>query len=281
MELQQVLKRAGISARTLKEYRRLGLIPPPSRKVIGGRGFPADYPDWVIDHIRSIRRLQAKGFTLLQVRDLLLRQTRIHCEAEELVPKLLQEFERQKGRPVMKQETEGLRRTLPVVLGALQVDEVWRRSQHEPGFLDRLFAPPVEEVVEAIDRGFERAYREGRVHVELGEQVVTVRKDSDGTFWISCDVLPDCSAQGATEEEALKKMAEMMETVKRAPMSVPKAPHIRTARPRSRPREPRRSRRRSKSKDGPTGDGGGDGDDESDNVDLNTRLGGVQASVLT
>lgn len=63
----ELARRAGVGIETLRFYERQGLLPKPPQRASGYR----DYPPEAVDLVRFIRRAQALGFTLKEVRELL------------------------------------------------------------------------------------------------------------------------------------------------------------------------------------------------------------------
>jgi Hg(II)-responsive transcriptional regulator len=63
----ELARQAGVGVETLRFYERQGLLPEPPRRASGYR----DYPPESVGLVRFIRRAQAIGFTLKEVRDLL------------------------------------------------------------------------------------------------------------------------------------------------------------------------------------------------------------------
>ncbi|HCA27807.1 MAG TPA: heavy metal-responsive transcriptional regulator [Betaproteobacteria bacterium] len=68
MTIGKLAKQSGLGAGTLRYYERLGLIAPMQRTEAGYRMYRAD----AAQRLRFIRRAQALGFSLDQVRELLL-----------------------------------------------------------------------------------------------------------------------------------------------------------------------------------------------------------------
>jgi DNA-binding transcriptional MerR regulator len=61
-----------ISARTLRRWRKLELIPPPTvRNLTEGRGRISYWPAWVLDRCVEIRHLLQKGHSLAEIQKLL------------------------------------------------------------------------------------------------------------------------------------------------------------------------------------------------------------------
>jgi len=70
-------KQAGVNLETVRYYERRGLLPRPPRNASGYRLFPAE----AARRLRFIRRAQELGFSLTEIRELLLlpvsRRTRL------------------------------------------------------------------------------------------------------------------------------------------------------------------------------------------------------------
>lgn len=64
--IQEVCRETGLSARTLRYYEELGLLPGVRRRAGGRRVYGADE----LDRLRFIQRLKALGLTLGEVREL-------------------------------------------------------------------------------------------------------------------------------------------------------------------------------------------------------------------
>lgn len=63
MRIGQVARRAGVTAKAIRHYERLGLLGTPARTPSGYRDFgPA-----AIDRVRFIRRAQALGLSLREI----------------------------------------------------------------------------------------------------------------------------------------------------------------------------------------------------------------------
>lgn len=63
----EAARRTGLSADTLRYYERIGLLPPPGRSA----GHRRVYRERDIGRLHFIRRAQAVGFTLEEIRQLL------------------------------------------------------------------------------------------------------------------------------------------------------------------------------------------------------------------
>ena len=64
----ELAKRAGVNVETLRFYERKGLLPAPTRRASGYR----EYPPGDVRRIRFIKHAQNCGFTLAEIRDLLV-----------------------------------------------------------------------------------------------------------------------------------------------------------------------------------------------------------------
>jgi DNA-binding transcriptional MerR regulator len=67
MRIGQLAKRAGITTDTIRYYEREGLLPPAARTVSGYR----DYDSGVLDDLRFIKKAQASGLKLSDVREVM------------------------------------------------------------------------------------------------------------------------------------------------------------------------------------------------------------------
>ena len=59
--------RGGVNLATIRYYERRGLLPKPPRRASGYRAFPPE----AVRRVRFIKRAQAIGFTLEEIRELL------------------------------------------------------------------------------------------------------------------------------------------------------------------------------------------------------------------
>ncbi len=66
----QVAKQAGVGVETIRYYEREGLLEQAKRKASGYRQFD----EQVIDRLRFIRRAKELGFTLKEIKELILMQ---------------------------------------------------------------------------------------------------------------------------------------------------------------------------------------------------------------
>lgn len=67
MLIGELATRTGVSPKTLRFYENDGLLPEPERTPAGYR----DYPDTAVERVAFIRRAQAAGLTLAQIRQIL------------------------------------------------------------------------------------------------------------------------------------------------------------------------------------------------------------------
>jgi MerR family mercuric resistance operon transcriptional regulator len=67
MQISEAARRAGISPPTIRYYEEIGLLPKPSRSGAGYRR----YTDAAVEELRFIRKAQAIGFSLEEIRQIL------------------------------------------------------------------------------------------------------------------------------------------------------------------------------------------------------------------
>jgi len=67
MTIGRFAREAGVGTETVRYYQRRGLLPVPAT----GAGAYREYDDDLLRRLRFIRRTQAAGFTLEEIRDLL------------------------------------------------------------------------------------------------------------------------------------------------------------------------------------------------------------------
>ncbi|KGH45347.1 MULTISPECIES: heavy metal-responsive transcriptional regulator [Modestobacter] len=67
MKIGEVAAATGTTAKTLRFYERAGLLPPPRRTSAGYRQYSPD----IVARMDFIRRSQAAGFSLAQIRTIL------------------------------------------------------------------------------------------------------------------------------------------------------------------------------------------------------------------
>src|SRR3989442_10720788 len=77
LTIGRLAKQAGVNVETVRFYERRGLLPKPPRSASGYRLFPAE----TARRLKFIRRAQELGFSLTEIRELLLlrvsRRTRL------------------------------------------------------------------------------------------------------------------------------------------------------------------------------------------------------------
>lgn len=91
-------KAAHVNVETLRYYEREGLLPAPPRGPNGYR----QYDDAALKRLRFIRRAQALGFSLAQVRELLRLDDGLNCSAAQTLAR--------DKLDVIEQQIAGLRR---------------------------------------------------------------------------------------------------------------------------------------------------------------------------
>lgn len=67
MQIGELAARSGVTTKTIRFYEQAGVLPEPARTHGGYR----DYGDEFIDRLEFVRRAQAAGLTLRQVRQIL------------------------------------------------------------------------------------------------------------------------------------------------------------------------------------------------------------------
>ena len=83
---------AQVNVETLRYYERLGLLPRPPRATNGYR----QYGDSALRRLRFIRRAQALGFSLAEVKELLRLEDGLDCGAAQTLARTkLEHVERQ------------------------------------------------------------------------------------------------------------------------------------------------------------------------------------------
>jgi MerR family mercuric resistance operon transcriptional regulator len=75
MKIGELADSAGVHVETIRYYQRLGLMPSPPRRY----GTVRRYDEQAIDRLRFIKRAQALGFSLEEVRFLLELSAGEHC----------------------------------------------------------------------------------------------------------------------------------------------------------------------------------------------------------
>lgn len=72
MLIGQLSKRSGFSKDTIRYYEKIGLIALPKKKLTD-RSYK-DYPEELVHVLHAIRKYKQLGFTLEEIRELLVRQ---------------------------------------------------------------------------------------------------------------------------------------------------------------------------------------------------------------
>jgi MerR family mercuric resistance operon transcriptional regulator len=75
MKIGELAERAGVHIETIRYYQRLGLMPNPRRQY----GTVRRYDEQAIERLRFIKRAQALGFSLEEVKRLLELSVGEHC----------------------------------------------------------------------------------------------------------------------------------------------------------------------------------------------------------
>ena len=70
---------SGVHVETIRYYQRKGLLAEPRKPQSGFRSYPAD----AVRHVRFIKRAQALGFTLKEIRHLLALEETRGCAATQ------------------------------------------------------------------------------------------------------------------------------------------------------------------------------------------------------
>ena len=70
LTIGKVARRAGVEVKTIRFYERQALIIPPPRSATGYRL----YPESTIQRLRFIRRAKKLGFSLKEIKELLVLQ---------------------------------------------------------------------------------------------------------------------------------------------------------------------------------------------------------------
>lgn len=106
LKISQVAKEAGVNIETVRYYERLGLILVPPRTESGYRLFPSE----TVERIKFIKRAQDLGFTLSEIKILL-----VSSDNEDFDCREVQQFARQK-----LEEIESKIRSLEEIKSILQ-----------------------------------------------------------------------------------------------------------------------------------------------------------------
>jgi DNA-binding transcriptional MerR regulator len=128
-----VAERAGLSAATVRYYEQIELLPAPSRSLAGYRR----YPEQTVEELQFIRKAQALGFSLDEIREILklsrsgkapcshvLSLAHQHLAAVEERIRQLQQFHEQLAAEVAKWDTKntGTCRGLCQIIVAAETD---------------------------------------------------------------------------------------------------------------------------------------------------------------
>ena len=81
MTISRAARAAGIGVETIRFYERKGIIEQP--KQVNSSGFRA-YPLATIEKLQAVRRAQALGFSLREIRELLTLRGRIETDCAEV-----------------------------------------------------------------------------------------------------------------------------------------------------------------------------------------------------
>lgn len=73
MLIGQLSSRTGYSRDTIRYYEKIGLIELPKRKLVGNNY--KDYPEELVHRLLAIRKYKELGFTLEEIRELLVLQS--------------------------------------------------------------------------------------------------------------------------------------------------------------------------------------------------------------
>lgn len=76
----ELAKQAQVNVETLRYYEREGLLPLPERSEAGYRLYPLQ----TVQQVRFIKRAQELGFTLKEIKELLVLQAQSDATAEEV-----------------------------------------------------------------------------------------------------------------------------------------------------------------------------------------------------
>lgn len=86
LTIGRLAQQSGVHVETIRYYQRKGLLKEPEKPRSGFRSYPAD----AVRHVRFIKRAQALGFTLKEIRHLLaLEETRACAETQALATQKL------------------------------------------------------------------------------------------------------------------------------------------------------------------------------------------------
>lgn len=80
LTISRLARRGGVNLETVRYYERRGLLPKPPRTAAGYRVFPEE----AARRLRFIKRAQALGFSLREIRDLLSLRMRLGTSRAEI-----------------------------------------------------------------------------------------------------------------------------------------------------------------------------------------------------
>jgi MerR family mercuric resistance operon transcriptional regulator len=80
LKIGDVAKRGGVNLQTIRYYEREGLLPEPPRLASGYRLFP----EAAVRRVRFIKRAQELGFSLAEIRELLLLRENADAGAQDM-----------------------------------------------------------------------------------------------------------------------------------------------------------------------------------------------------
>lgn len=105
----RLARELGLNPRTIRYYEALGLLPEPSRTLSGYRHYPPE----VADRLRFVKKAQRLGFTLHEIKDILLLKeegTKPCLHVRNLAQKKVKELEE------LIKESKALRENLKALL---------------------------------------------------------------------------------------------------------------------------------------------------------------------
>ncbi len=111
MTIGTLAKRAGVKRSTVRYYERRGLLPAPARRRSGYR----EYTDEHVHRLRFIRRAQALGFTLAEIRELMALRVEPAGQAGDVRRRVVRKLEDVEARI---RDLEALRAVLLELVGA-------------------------------------------------------------------------------------------------------------------------------------------------------------------
>jgi DNA-binding transcriptional MerR regulator len=149
LRIGRLARLANVNVQTLRFYERKGLLPKPQRRLSGYREYPAEAVGVVI----LIKRIQALGFSLKEIKELLALSkapsTTMHDAADRLQSKL-EEID------ARIRELHELRSTL---VKMVQSHRQGATRSFAPAFLDHIRQLSAETIAEDDEKP-----RDGRLH---------------------------------------------------------------------------------------------------------------------